>query len=114
MVEILVPLGVMGWVAVMVGMVTRLFANLSLNRTLREALHSNPDSVPVLAERLDARQPWADELIGWIFVAFAVGLVLMGMFENPDHRREILQTAIVPAVAGIVVLAFVRWAKQPA
>ena len=31
MVEVLVPLGVIGWMVVMVGMIARLFTNISLN-----------------------------------------------------------------------------------
>jgi len=84
MVELLIPLAVFGSLVLIMGQLTRLFSNISLNRTLRDALRSDPASVPLLAERLDARQPWADALTGWIFLAFAVGLV---------------------------VLAFVRWAK---
>lgn len=110
--EVIVPLGVVGFVTMMLGLVTRLFSNLSLNRTLREALRSDPGSVPVLAERLDARQPWADELIGWIILAFALGLVLMGLFEEPVEQREVFQAAIIPAVMGLVAIGYVRWAKR--
>ena len=112
MVELLVPLGVFASFVLIVGQLTRLLSNILLNRTLREALRSHPDSVAPLSERLDARQPWADALIGWIFIAVAIGLVLMALFETPDDRRDVFQAAIVPAVVGVVALAFVRWAKR--
>lgn len=112
MVELLMPLAVFGSFVLVVGQLARLGSNLSLNRTLREALRSHPASVPVLAERLDSRQPWADSLIGWIFIAFAIGLVLLALFD-PDagDRREAVQAAIVPLVVGVVVLFYVRRAK---
>jgi len=112
MVELLVPLGVLGWMVVMVGMIARLFSNISLNRTIREALRSNPESVPILVERLDRRAPWENELIGWVFVAFAVGIVLIGVLEGPPRLREALEVAIIPGLAGVVVLGFVRFSRR--
>ncbi len=112
MVELLMPLAVFGSFVLVVGQLTRLLSNISLNRTVREALREHPASVPLLAERLDARQPWADAMIGWIFLAFALGLVLLSLFETADDRRDIFQAAIVPAIVGLVVLAFVRRARR--
>lgn len=102
---------VFGSFVLIVGQVTRMLSNISLNRTLREALRSHPQSVPLLAARLDAREPWADALLGWIFVAFAGGLALMSLFESAEDRQEILKAAIVPLTIGIIVLGFVHWAK---
>lgn len=112
MVELLVPLGLFGAMVLVVGQLARLASNISLNRTLREALRSHPPSVAALAERLDARQPWADALAGWMFIAFAIGLVLMGLFEEVDERREIFRAAIVPLVVGVTVILYVRQVKR--
>ena len=112
MVEVLVPLGVIGWMAVMVGMIVRLFSNISLNRTIREALRSSPESVSILAERLDTRHPWENELIGWVFIAFAVGIVLVGLLDGSAHWRETLEVAVIPGLAGVVVLFFVRFSRR--
>jgi hypothetical protein len=112
MVDLLMPLAVFGSFVLVMGQLTRLGSNLSLNRTMREALRSDPASVPILAERLDARQPWADALLGWIFIAFAVGLVIMSLFEPVGERREVVQAAIVPALVGVVILYYVRMAKR--
>ena len=109
---VLMPFAVFGSFVLVVGQLTRLFSDISLNRTMREALRSDPASVPLLAERLGARQPWADALIGWIFIAFAAGIVLISLFEGPEDRRDMLQAAVVPLVVGVVVLAYVAWAKR--
>jgi len=115
MVDLFMPLAVFGSFVLVMGQLTRMGSNLSLNRTMREALRSDPASVPVLADRLDARQPWADALVGWIFIAFAIGLVLMAMFEpEAGERREIVQAAVVPLIVGVVVLYYVRLAKRAA
>jgi len=110
--EVLIPFAVFGSLVLVVGQLTRLFSDISLNRTIREALRSDPASVPLLADRLGERQPWADALIGWIFIAFAVGIVLVSLFEAGEDRRDMLQAAAVPLIVGVVVLAYVAWAKR--
>jgi len=112
--DIIIPIALFGAFVLVSAQVARLFSNISLNRTLREALRSDPSSVPTLAERLDARQPWADALIGWIFIALAAGIVLTSLFEDPDERRQMLQASIIPLLIGIVVIFYVRWAKAEA
>jgi MFS family permease len=62
----------------------------------------------LLADKLEQRQPWADELLGWIMLAFAVAIVLLGLFEDHYDRREMFQAAIIPAIIGVVVLAYCR------
>ena len=115
MVEMLVPIAVFVMMAVIVGLVTRLIATGMLNRTIREALRNDPGSVPVLAQRLEARQPWADALLGWIFLAVAVAMVLLGLTEDDSgQRREMLRAAIVPVVVGVTVLLYTRYAARNA
>lgn len=106
--EIFVPLAAFVMITVSLGLITRLIATAILNRTIREALRSDPGSVPLLAEKLEQRQPWADELLGWIMLAFALGIVLLALFEDPYDRNEMYQAAIVPAIIGVVVLAYCR------
>lgn len=110
--EILAPLGAFALFAFMVHSLCRMFGTISLNRTLREALKSSPESVEALAAKLEARQPLADGLLGWISLALAAGMLLLGMFEDAHERREIMQAAIVPALIGIVVLAYLRYARR--
>ena len=71
-----------------------------LNRTIREALRSDPGSVPLLAAKLEARQPWADAVLGWIFLAFAAGLAALALFEDADQQRQLIQAAVVPLVVA--------------
>lgn len=112
MVELFAPLGAFFMLTVVVGMITRLIATGMLNKTIREAMRSDPGSVPLLAGKLEARQPWADALLGWIFLAFAIGLIGLSLFEDADQRREMLQAAIVPIVIGLTVLLYVRMAAR--
>ncbi|MEA3031057.1 MAG: hypothetical protein QOG13_2382 [Sphingomonadales bacterium] len=111
-VAMFVPFGVFAMITISVTLVCRLIATASLNKTIREALRSDPGSVPVLAARLEARQPWADSLLGWIFLAFAVALVGIGLFERGDDQRAIFQAAVVPVVVGITVLLYC-WVARP-
>ena len=113
--EFFIPIAAILTFAVIVSLITRLIATAMHHRTIREAMRSDPTSVPLLVQRLEARQPWADALIGWVFIAFAIGLVLMALFEpNVGDRRETVQAAIVPLVVGVVVLWYVRRARKAA
>ena len=106
--ELFVPLGAFVMITVSLGLITRLIATAILNRTIREAIRSDAASVPILADKLEQRQPWADELLGWIMLAFALGMVLLGLFEDDYDRREIFQAAVVPVVIGVTVLVYCR------
>lgn len=112
--EVFIPLGLFAMITVSVALVCRLIATASLNKTIREALRSDPGSVPVLTGRLEARQPWADALLGWIFLAFAVAIGALALFEEGERQREMLQAAVVPAVVGLTVLIYVRIAGRAA
>jgi hypothetical protein len=107
-----VPFGVFAMITLSVALVCRLIATASLNKTIREALRSDPGSVPALADKLEARQPWADSLLGWIFLAFAVAMIGIGLFEEGEDRREIFQAAVVPVVVGVTVLLYC-WLQRP-
>ena len=106
--ELFVPLGAFVMITVSIGLITRLIATAILNRTIREAIRGDAASVPILADKLEQRQPWADELLGWIVLAFALGIVLLGLFEDDYDRRDIFQMAVVPLVIGVAVLAYCR------
>jgi hypothetical protein len=115
MAEVLIPVSVFVAATLIVALLTRLVATGMLNRTIREALRSDPGSVPLLAERLEARQPWADAMLGWIFIAIAVAMALLGLTDDePEARRELLRGAIVPLVVGVTALAYVRFAARGA
>lgn len=113
MVELFVPMTAVIVFAVIIGLITRLIATGMLHRTIREAMRNDPERVTILAERLEARQPWADAVLGWIFIAFALGLALLAL-TDPDsgERTEMLRAAIIPLVIGVTVLLFTRL-KRP-
>ena len=111
LVEVLVPLGLFTMLTLSVALITRLIATGMLNRTIREALRSDPGSVPILANRLEARQPWADALLGWIFLAVAAAIVGLALFEDAEEQSEMLQVAVVPLVVGVTVLLYLRLAR---
>lgn len=112
--ELFVPLGAFAMMTISVALICRLIATASLNKTIREALRSDPGSVPVLAGKLDTRQPGADALLGWIFLAFAAAIVGLGLFEAPYMQRQVFETAVVPVVIGITILVYVHFAAKKA
>lgn len=113
MVELFVPMAGFVMIAVIAGLITRLIATASLNRTIREALRSHPESVPALVERLDRHPPWGDALLGWIFLALAAAMAVLGITdEDPVQRQAVLRATIVPVVVGLTVLVYSRYAAR--
>ena len=111
--EVFIPIAAILTFAVIVSLITRLIGTAMHHRTIREAMRSDPGSVPMLIDRLEARQPWADAMLGWIFVAFTAGLALLALTDrDPYDRHEMLRAAIVPLVIGITVLAFTYFAGR--
>lgn len=113
-VAVFVPLGLFAMITISVALICRLIATASLNKSIREALRSDPGSVPVLADKLEARQPWADALLGWIFLAIAAAIVGLSLFEDRYDQREMLQAAVIPVVIGVTVLIYVQIAGRRA
>jgi hypothetical protein len=112
-VEIFVPIAAFIMLTVMVSLVTRLIANASLNRTIREGMKSDPQSVPLLVERLDRHSPWGDALLGYLLLAFAAALALLGLTESePGQRYDLLRAAIIPLVMGLTALAYARFSAR--
>ena len=112
MVELFVPIAAFMMIVLVVSLTTRLIATGMLNRTIREAMRSDPGSIPLLAERLDARQPWGDALLGWIFIAFAVALLLLGALEtDPERQSDMMRASVVPIIVGITILLYTRFAR---
>ena len=115
MVELFVPMTAMLSFAVIIALITRLIATGMLHRTIREAMRTDPGSVPLLAGRLEARQPWADAMLGWIFIAFAVALALLGVTEpDASDREDMLRGVIVPLIIGVTVLLFTHFGRPKA
>lgn len=113
-IELFIPLALFVMITVSVALLTRLLATGMLNKTIREALRSDPGSVPALVEKLEARQPWADALLGWIFLGFAAAIVGLALFEDRETQWEMFQAAVVPVVVGLTVLIYVRLARPRA
>lgn len=111
--ELFVPLGGMAMLVVLVSLITRLIATGLHHGTIRRALRDNPEAVPLLVDRLEQRLPWADALLGWIFISFAVALLVLGLTEpDADDRTEMLRASLIPAIVGVFVLAFVRFGRR--
>ena len=111
--EVFIPIAGIITFAVIISFITRLIATSMHHRTIREAMRSDPSSVPMLVQRLEARQPWADAMLGWIFIAFTIGIALLAITDSDvSDRREMLRAAIVPLIIGITVLAFTHFASR--
>jgi hypothetical protein len=88
-------------------------ATAALHRTVREALRSDPQSVPLLIQRLDRHAPWGDALLGWVFLALAVAMALLALTESDaEQRTDMLRTTIIRVVIRVAVLAYSRFSAR--
>ena len=109
--EILVPLGALAMLAAMVGMLTGVIVTGMHHRTIREALTTHPESAPALIASLNARAPWAEPPLGWVLLTLAATIAILSLFEDAETQRQMLKVAVVPAVLGVVTLAYLRFAR---
>jgi hypothetical protein len=108
-VELFVPMAVFVMIVAVASLLCRLISQGMLHKTIREAIRSEPASVPDLVHRLDRHAPWGDALLGWLFLALALGLALFAVTEpDPERSFELLRATIVPIVAGVTVLVYAR------
>ena len=115
MAELFVPLGAFVMFAVVVSLFTRLIATGMLNRTIREAMRSDPGSVKTLVDRLDRHAPWGDALLGWILLALAVAMALFALTEPDEYERQAtFRATIIPVVVGAAVLLYARLSARGA
>ena len=113
MVELFVPIAGMVMVVTIITLFVRLVSAALLNRTIREAMRTDPASVPLLIDRLDRHPPWGDALLGIVFLALAAAMLLLGLTDPDEGQRiELMRAAIVPLVVGLAVLAYTRWARK--
>ena len=111
--ELFVPIALFVMITVVTSLFTRLIATAILNRTIREAMRSDAASVPILVDRLDRHAPWGDALLGWVFLALAAAMALLGLTEpDAEERMEILRATIVPVVVGVAVLLYARFTAR--
>jgi hypothetical protein len=105
MIEVFVPMAAFIMFAVVTSLLTRLIATGMLNRTIREAMRSDPASLPLLIERLDRHAPWGDALLGWMLLALALAMALLGITEPDEYeRQDIFRATIIP----VAVLLYAR------
>ena len=107
-----VPLGLFAMITISVALFCRLIATGMLHRTIRESMRSDPGSVAQLSGRLEARLPWADALLGWIFLAFAAAIVGLSLFEDSDAQYQMMKAAVIPVVIGVTILVYVHLMRK--
>ena len=52
-----------------------------------------------------------DPLLGWILLTLAAIVAILSLFEDAETQRQMLKFALVPAVLGLVTLAYLRLAR---
>ena len=112
LIPLLVPMAAFAMIVAVVASITGLIATGMVHKSIREAMRTHPESVPSLVAALQARAPWVDALIGWIALALGATVVILALFESDEYTRmEMFKASVIPFVVGVVVLAYLRFAR---
>ena len=112
MVDVVVPLGVLTILLMCVSQVRRLIAHAILNRTIRKALETDPQSARLLIEKIEPRPRWPDALTGWIMVVAGSAIGLAAIFSSATERAEALQIGFVGIAIGGGILLYAWWVNH--
>lgn len=105
---------VFGAIVLVVDHLRRLFAAISLNRTIRDAIKHHPASVVPLLERLETRVPLPLALGGWVFLGLGVLMGVMIAVSDGETDREAMLAAAVVGVLGVGLLIANWWLARSA
>jgi uncharacterized protein YneF (UPF0154 family) len=106
--SVLIPLGVFAAFVAIVALFTGLAGLWVVNRTMREALKTNPDSLPLLTGQMQQRRPWNLEIWGLVGMATGAALAVAAAIGAPEARTLLLQTSLLPGFIGAALFGQ-RW-----
>src|SRR5688572_21889939 len=105
MTDVVLPIAVLAMFLVFVDQIRRLISHAIINGTIRQALRSDPASVPLLVTKLENGRHLPGKVIGWVMIAGASALALAAMFEAAAERQDAFQIAGIAAIVGAFTLA---------
>jgi len=108
MIELLLPIAVLGLFTIIILAFIRLLETMVLGRLVKAALRDHPESVPALSAKVGHRRPQVEEIYGWMLLALALGLVTYAASGGGTEPAETAKIAIIPAIIGIVVIGYNR------
>ena len=93
----------------LVDQLRRLFAAISLNRTIREALRHSPESVPLLLTNLETRSRLPLATGGWTLLGIGIFLGVFSWLLDDAGRTSSLAAAGVVTAFGLILLLVSWW-----
>lgn len=102
-----------GTVVLVADQIRRLFAHVTINRTIRQAMEKDPSCIPLLVEKLESRQPVPIGLIGWVVVVFGLVMALLvGVGQDQAAGREAWAVTGGTLVIGLAIIGFDWWNRR--
>ena len=108
MIDVLLPIVVIGIMGYLLLAIIRLFETLALGRLVKAAMRDHPESVPALAEKIGSRRQMSDALVGWLLIALTAAMLIYAAMSTGDDRIEIAKSAIFPAILGATIIVYLR------
>lgn len=114
MLDVVLPIAVLAILLLFVDQLRRLISHAIVNGTIRQALKSDPASVPLLVAKLENGRHLPGTLVGWVMIAGASALAVAALFESTEESRATFEVAAIAGVVGIFILGYVRWVERTA
>ena len=108
MADVLLPIAIIVIMGVILLAIIRLFETMVVGRLIKAAMRDNPDSVPLLLEKIGTRRPLSDALAGWMLIGLAVAMLVYAGMMSGDEQVEFAKAAIFPAILGATIIAYLR------
>lgn len=114
MVEIIIPLGALAWLAFLFVQLCRLISHATLNRTIRKALDADPASARLLIDKLEPRARTSAGLIGWTTLVGGVAIGAIGVVNPSEAPGDSGPIAVAGIVFGLGLLLYSWWVGRVA
>jgi hypothetical protein len=108
MIELLLPMFVLGLFTIIILAFIRLLETTVLSRLIKTALRDHPESVPGLAAKIGERRPQTEEIYGWTLLALALGLLAYAALGGGAQPGEVAKAAVIPAIIGAAIVGYDR------
>ena len=106
--DIIITIALVAGAVLAIAHIGRILRTYAMQRTIREAIHTNSDATPVLLERIDdlkSKGP-GDDRIATVLLALGAAILGYGLIAaDPGDATELAGMSLFPIFVGLGLLA---------
>ena len=111
--ELMVSLAGLLAITAIFALITGVLRYWMINRTMREALKSQPEQMALVSDKLGMRADFNFDLWGLIGIATGAALAVAGVIGEAAQQTLLLQSALLPGFIGVALIGQ-RWLPRRA